>query len=73
MTPPHPPLVLTSATARLEIDPARGGRMTSLIVHGSELLVTEGIGPIMWGSFPMVPFAGRIRDGAFDFDGSEIL
>ena len=43
--------------------------MTSLIVHGSELLVTEGMGPIMWGSFPMVPFAGRIRDGAFDFDG----
>jgi Galactose mutarotase and related enzymes len=63
------PVVLESATARLEVSPARGGRMTSLVVHGSELLVTEGMGPMMWGCYPMAPFAGRIRDGAFVFDG----
>ncbi|HEX5149740.1 MAG TPA: hypothetical protein VFW02_11700, partial [Candidatus Limnocylindrales bacterium] len=36
---------------------------------GRELLVTEGYGPIAWGSFPMVPFAGRVRDGRFTFRG----
>jgi len=66
--PPPPPIVLGSATARLEISPAHGGRLASLVVHGSELLVTEGPGPMMWGCYPMVPFAGRIRDGAFAFD-----
>jgi len=69
MPPPTAPLVLTSATARLVVDPAQGGRMTSLVVHGSELLVTEGMGPISWGSYPMAPFAGRIRDGVFAFGG----
>ena len=67
--PPPPPIVLESATARLQISPADGGRMASLVVHGSELLVTDGPGPMMWGCYPMVPFAGRIRDGAFAFDG----
>lgn len=43
--------------------------MTSLVVHGSELLVTEGLGPITWGCYPMAPFAGRIREGSFRFDG----
>jgi len=66
---PSAPLLLESATARLEVSPRQGGRITSLIVHGSELLVTEGFGPIMWGCFPMAPFAGRIRDGAFTFEG----
>lgn len=70
--PPPPPIVLGSATARLEISPADGGRMASLVVRGSELLVTEGLGPMMWGSYPMAPFAGRIRDGAFVFGGREI-
>ena len=45
--------------------------MTSLVVDGSELLVTEGMGPIMWGCYPMAPFAGRIRDGRFSFDGRD--
>lgn len=46
--------------------------MTSLVVHGSELLVTEGMGSIMWGCYPMAPFAGRIRDGTFSFQGREV-
>jgi aldose 1-epimerase len=71
MTPAPSPiqLVLESATARLQVSPAHGGRLTSLVVHGSEVLVTEGMGPIMWGSYPMAPFAGRIRDGEFAFGG----
>jgi aldose 1-epimerase len=70
--PPSDRIVLESPTARLTIDPASGGRMSSLVVAGSELLVTEGMGPIMWGCYPMAPFAGRIRDGRFTFDGREV-
>ncbi len=72
MTPAPPgPIVLESATARLAIDPGAGGRMTSLTVAGSELLVTEGQGPIVWGCYAMAPFAGRIRGGRFTFDGRD--
>ena len=39
------------------------------MVRGAELLVTEGAGPVMWGAYPMAPFAGRIRHGTFRFDG----
>lgn len=62
-------LVLESADARLTIDPGAGGRFASLVVGGHELLITEGDGPIWWGCYPMVPFAGRIRDGRFRFRG----
>lgn len=60
---------LAAGETRLAISPADGGRVASLVVGGHELLVTEGMGPIAWGSFPMVPFAGRVRHGAFEFAG----
>ena len=51
------------------IDLGHGGRLASFAVHGRELLVTERSSPMAWGSFPMAPFAGRVRDGAFTFRG----
>lgn len=51
------------------VDLVAGGRLASFAVDGRELLVTEGFGPIAWGSFPMVPFAGRVRGGRFAFRG----
>ena len=51
------------------VDLDAGGRLASFVVDGRELLVTEGYGPIAWGSFPMAPFAGRVRDGRFEFQG----
>lgn len=65
-------LVFDAADARLVVSPDDGGRMTSLVVRGSELLVTEGFGPVMWGCYPMAPFAGRIREGRFRFDGRDV-
>ncbi len=38
-------------------------------MDGRELLVTEAIGPMATGSFPMAPYAGRIRDARFAFRG----
>jgi aldose 1-epimerase len=51
------------------VDLVAGGRLASLVVQGRELLKTEGDGPITWGSFPMAPFAGRVRDATFVFAG----
>ena len=53
----------------LSIDPARGGRITSLVVGGRELIIWERLRTIDWGSYPMAPFAGRLRDGTFEFHG----
>lgn len=45
------------------IDPSRGARLTSLQVGGFELLAEAG-------SFPMVPWAGRIRAGQLMIDNA---
>jgi aldose 1-epimerase len=63
------PIVLARDDATLRIDPAQGGRIASLVVGGHELLITEAHGPLWWGCYPMAPFAGRIRDGRFRFQG----
>jgi len=60
---------ITNDTASVTVDPTAGGRLASLIVHGTELLVPRENDPVMWGCYPMVPFAGRVRGGQFNFDG----
>jgi aldose 1-epimerase len=50
------------------VDLANGGRLSSFVVDGRELLRTSGATAIEWGSFPMAPWAGRIRDATFSFD-----
>jgi|GEM_PF-41207 Galactose mutarotase and related enzymes len=62
-------LRLDAPGVHVVIDLVHGGRLASFVVDGRELLVTEGFGPIAWGSFPMAPFAGRVRDGVFTFRG----
>ena len=66
----HELLTLTSNAATAVVDIEAGGRLASLIVDGVELLVPRNDDPVMWGCYPMVPFAGRIRDGRFAFDGT---
>jgi galactose mutarotase-like enzyme len=70
---------VTRRQARLEagacvavIDPAAGGRVTSLVVDGHELLVQHGSDVFHWGSFPMAPWVGRLRNGRLEFDGSVV-
>ena len=72
MTPDRGRLVLEADDARLELSPGDGGRISSLIVRGSELLRSDVDDPKLWGSYPMVPFAGRIRHGRFPFAGREV-
>ncbi|MEX1169699.1 MAG: aldose 1-epimerase [Chloroflexota bacterium] len=62
-------LHLRAPGVEVVVDLVSGGRLASFVVDGHELLLTEGPGPMGWGSFPMAPYAGRIRDGQFEFRG----
>lgn len=65
-------LVLEAPGVRLIVSARHGGRMRSLVVRGQELLVTSGPGSTTWGCYPFAPFAGRIRDGRFTFEGRAV-
>lgn len=54
------------------IDVLRGARLSSLRVHARERLVTftKGAHTTGWGAYPMVPFAGRVRNGRFSHEGT---
>jgi aldose 1-epimerase len=64
---------LHCGSARSTISAAEGGRVATLTVNGVELIL--GPDPALpgtgWGSYPMVPWVGRIRNGQFTFDGAE--
>lgn len=64
---------LRSSTAVVLVDESSGGRVASLVVHGEERLVvgsSDNGSTLSWGSYPMAPWAGRVRSGRFDFAGS---
>ena len=46
-----------------------GGRIASIEHNDTELLVTSARGTYDWGLYPMVPYAGRVRDATFVFNG----
>lgn len=64
-------LTLTAPGVDVVIDLAIGGRVASFRIDDHELLRTEGHGPIQYGSYPMAPYAGRIREGRFSFEGRD--
>ena len=51
------------------IDPQAGGRLTSLEFNGVQLLVTGNTNsdPLLWGSYPMAPYAGRVRNSELNW------
>ena len=59
---------------RLEVAlaPEAGGRIAQIRYDGMDWLIGPDDGvpaTIAWGCYPMVPWAGRVRGGRFDFDG----
>ena len=69
----HPdPLRLSAPGVEVAVDLGAGGRIASFVVDGRELLKTSRDGPRDWGSYPMAPYAGRIRDAEFTFGGSVV-
>lgn len=62
---------LSAGPARATLDPDAGGRLAQLTVDGLDLLVERQDSPTQWGCFPMAPWAGRIRNGRFTWEGTE--
>lgn len=59
---------LEAGDAWVTIHPSDGGRLGHLSVAGREILHHDARrGPTLWGSYPMAPWAGRIRNGRFSF------
>jgi len=66
-------IILSTATSRCAVDDEHGARLASLQLGGHEVLVT-GTGahdPLRWGCYPMVPWAGRIRDARVHLDDTD--
>jgi aldose 1-epimerase len=51
-----------------EIDTTNGGRIASLHVATTSLLVTHAESLLDWGLYPMAPYAGRVRDAQLHLD-----
>ena len=64
-------IALRAENVEAVLDPGAGGRIASIRVDGLELLVAEGAGPLLWGCYPMAPWAGRLRDGVLRWRGEE--
>ncbi len=61
---------LTAGHAVVRLAPQAGGRVAQLTIAGIDYLRDPGShGPLHWGSYPMTPYAGRIRHGRFSFGG----
>ena len=61
-------MILENENARIEIDEVQGGRISSMRVGDLDLLVSAGESPLAWGCYPMAPWAGRVRNGRFQFE-----
>ena len=65
---------LSSGTVTASVDAVRGGRLASLVIRGRERLIARprvdaDLPAISWGSFPMVPWVGRMRAGRLEWNG----
>lgn len=67
-------LELTAGDAVALVSPDGGGRVAALTVADLPLLVTgdSSSHPMTWGCYPMVPYAGRVRNARFTHGGRTI-
>ena len=69
---PGAPIRLSAGPLTIDIAPAAGGRIVQIVRDDIEWLVghsERNAAMIAWGSYPMLPWAGRIRRGRFEFEG----
>jgi aldose 1-epimerase len=62
---------LEAGTAAVTVEPAEGGRIAQIEVNGRRLLRDDRSNSMLWGSYPMAPWAGRVRHGTFRFGDLE--
>jgi aldose 1-epimerase len=70
--PPGELIRIANGSLQVEIAPAAGGRIAQITRDRVDWLVgyaENNAAMIAWGSYPMLPWAGRIRRGRFDFQG----
>lgn len=63
------PITLTAGALSATIDPDHGARISSLRVRDTEFLSSQVDDPLGWGMYPMAPYAGRVRNAQFVFNG----
>jgi len=71
---PGPLLVISNGALRVSIAAQAGGRIAQIEHRDVDHLVgysRETAAMIAWGCYPMVPWAGRIRRGRFEFGARE--
>jgi aldose 1-epimerase len=69
---PGPLLRIGAGALRVDIAPQAGGRLAQVTHDGIDWLAgydERHRAMIAWGSFPMLPWAGRVRAGRFAFEG----
>lgn len=72
MSPPIPNLVALSAPGVcVTLDLSVGGRAVSWEIDGVEVIGAKSDAPVEYGMYPMAPWAGRVRDNALSFAGTE--
>ncbi len=66
-------LVIASENVRCIVSPNEGGRLSSIIAFGRELLITKNDETNLqkWGCYPMAPWAGRVRNGVFSHQSKQ--
>jgi aldose 1-epimerase len=68
--PPGPLVRIAYGTLAVDVAPCAGGRIAQITADGENWLIGHDEGHaamIAWGSYPMLPWAGRIRRGRFRF------
>ena len=71
---PGPLVDIVHASLRVTIAPQAGGRIAQIHYDGIDHLVgydDANTAMIAWGCYPMLPWAGRIRNGRFGFQGRD--
>ncbi|MEL1265453.1 aldose epimerase [Pseudoxanthomonas putridarboris] len=71
---PGPLTTIAHGDLSVDIAPQAGGRIAQIRHRGVEQLIGPHDGTpamIAWGSYPMVPWAGRLRHGRFSFGGRD--
>ena len=64
---------LSSGNVEVVIDAEHGSRLSSLRFGGKELLVHRtDDDSFSWGCYPMAPWAGRTRNGVFEYQGLSV-
>ena len=66
-------ITLSSGNVEVVIDAEHGSRMSSLRFGETEILVQRtDDDSFSWGCYPMAPWAGRTRNGVFEYQGSSV-